>query len=70
MQGRVLGDLAGESRSHRAHPTRRDHVDPVAGEPGRATQSPPLTENFVDVPEVVGEPYEYEHVAAKETHLV
>jgi cytochrome c oxidase subunit 1 len=35
-----------------------------------ATQSPPLTENFVEVPEVVGEPYEYEHVVAKESHLV
>ena len=34
------------------------------------TQSPPLTENFVEVPEVTGEPYEYEHVVAKETHLV
>jgi len=35
-----------------------------------ATQSPPLTENFVEVPEVIGEPYEYEHVVAKEKHLV
>jgi hypothetical protein len=34
------------------------------------TQSPPLTENFTEVPEVTGEPYEYEHVVAKETHLV
>jgi cytochrome c oxidase subunit 1 len=34
------------------------------------TQSPPLTENFVEVPVVTGEPYEYEHVVAKETHLV
>ncbi len=34
------------------------------------TQSPPLTENFLEVPEVVGEPYEYEHVVAKESHLV
>ena len=34
------------------------------------TQSPPLTENFVEVPEVIGEPYEYEHVVAKESHLV
>ena len=34
------------------------------------TQSPPLTENFVEVPIVDREPYEYEHVAAKEKHLV
>jgi len=34
------------------------------------TQSPPLTENFVEVPENIGEPYEYEHVVAKEKHLV
>lgn len=34
------------------------------------TQSPPLTENFVEVPVVTSEPYEYEHVVAKETHLV
>jgi cytochrome c oxidase subunit 1 len=34
------------------------------------TQSPPLTENFIDVPEIVSEPYEYEHVVAKESHLV
>ena len=34
------------------------------------TQSPPLTENFVDVPEVISEPYEYEHIVAKEKHLV
>src|SRR6186713_717791 len=34
------------------------------------TQSPPLTENFVEVPEVVGEPYEYEHSVVKETNLV
>ena len=33
-------------------------------------QSPPLTENFVEVPEVVGEPYQYEHLVAKEKHLV
>jgi cytochrome c oxidase subunit 1 len=35
-----------------------------------ATQTPPQTQKFVDVPEVVGEPYEYEHVVAKESHLV
>jgi cytochrome c oxidase subunit I len=34
------------------------------------TQSPPLTENFTEVPIVTSEPYEYEHVVAKETHLV
>ena len=34
------------------------------------TQSPPLTENFIDVPIVEHEPYEYEHVVAKEKHLV
>ena len=34
------------------------------------TQSPPLTENFVEVPVVDREPYEYEHVVAKEKHLV
>jgi len=34
------------------------------------TQSPPLTENFIDVPVVEHEPYEYEHVVAKEKHLV
>jgi cytochrome c oxidase subunit 1 len=34
------------------------------------TQSPPLTENFVEVPVVTSEPYEYEHVVAKEKHLV
>ena len=33
-------------------------------------QSPPLTENFGEVPIVDREPYEYEHVAAKEKHLV
>ena len=33
-------------------------------------QSPPLTENFVEVPIVTSEPYEYEHVVAKEKHLV
>ncbi len=33
-------------------------------------QSPPLTENFVEVPEVVNEPYDYEHAVAKETHRV
>ena len=34
------------------------------------TQSPPLTENFVEVPIVTSEPYQYEHVVAKEKHLV
>jgi cytochrome c oxidase subunit 1 len=34
------------------------------------TQSPPLTENFTEVPIVTTEPYEYEHVVAKEKHLV
>jgi cytochrome c oxidase subunit 1 len=34
------------------------------------TQSPPLTENFLEVPEVIGEPYEYEHSVVKEKHLV
>jgi len=34
------------------------------------TQSPPLTENFTEVPIVDHEPYEYEHVVAKEKHLV
>jgi cytochrome c oxidase subunit 1 len=34
------------------------------------TQSPPLTENFIHTPEVVSEPYEYEHAVAKESHLV
>jgi cytochrome c oxidase subunit 1 len=34
------------------------------------TQSPPLVENFVEVPIVTSEPYEYEHVVAKEKHLV
>ncbi len=34
------------------------------------TQSPPLTENFLEVPVVDREPYEYEHVVAKEKHLV
>jgi cytochrome c oxidase subunit 1 len=34
------------------------------------TQSPPLTENFIEVPEVISEPYEYEHIVAKEKHLV
>jgi cytochrome c oxidase subunit 1 len=34
------------------------------------TQSPPLTENFTEVPVVEHEPYEYEHVVAKEKHLV
>jgi len=34
------------------------------------TQSPPLTENFIEVPVVEHEPYEYEHVVAKEKHLV
>jgi cytochrome c oxidase subunit 1 len=32
--------------------------------------SPPLTENFVEVPIVNSEPYEYEHVVAGEKHLV
>ena len=34
------------------------------------TQSPPLTENFVEVPVVTTEPYHYEDVVAKEKHLV
>jgi cytochrome c oxidase subunit 1 len=34
------------------------------------TQSPPLTENFVDTPIVTTEPYEYEHVVVKESRLV
>ena len=34
------------------------------------TQSPPLTENFTEVPIVTSEPYEYEHVVGKERHLV
>jgi cytochrome c oxidase subunit 1 len=34
------------------------------------TQSPPLTENFVETPIVTSEPYEYEHAVAKESHLV
>ncbi len=34
------------------------------------TQSPPLTENFIEAPVVDHEPYEYEHVVAKEKHLV
>jgi cytochrome c oxidase subunit 1 len=34
------------------------------------TASPPPTENFLEVPVVTGEPYEYEHVVAKEKHLV
>ncbi len=34
------------------------------------TQSPPLTENFLEIPVVDREPYEYEHVVAKEKHLV
>ena len=33
-------------------------------------QSPPLTENFIELPVVTTEPYEYEHVVAKEKHLV
>lgn len=33
-------------------------------------QSPPLTENFLETPIVDHEPYEYEHVVAKEKHLV
>ncbi len=33
-------------------------------------QSPPLTENFIEIPIVTSEPYEYEHVIAKEKHLV
>jgi cytochrome c oxidase subunit 1 len=32
--------------------------------------SPPPTENFHETPIVTHEPYEYEHVVAKETHLV
>jgi cytochrome c oxidase subunit I len=34
------------------------------------TQSPPLTENFVEVPVVTSEPYHYDDVVAKEKHLV
>ena len=34
------------------------------------TQSPPLTENFIEVPIVDREPYEYEQVVAKEKYLV
>jgi cytochrome c oxidase subunit I len=34
------------------------------------TQSPPLTENFVETPIVNTEPYEYEHVVVKESRLV
>ena len=34
------------------------------------TASPPLTENFVEVPVVDREPYDYEHLAAREKHLV
>ena len=34
------------------------------------TQSPPLPENFAEVPEVTHEPYEYEHIVATEKHLV
>ncbi|HJU42831.1 MAG TPA: cytochrome c oxidase subunit I, partial [Vicinamibacterales bacterium] len=34
------------------------------------TQSPPLPENFTEVPEVIHEPYEYEHIVAKERELV
>ena len=34
------------------------------------TQSPPLTENFLEIPIVDHEPYEYEHVVAREKHLV
>ena len=34
------------------------------------TQSPPLTENFVEAPIVNTEPYEYEHVVVKEKHRV
>jgi cytochrome c oxidase subunit 1 len=33
-------------------------------------QSPPLTANFVEVPEVINEPYDYEHSVVKESHLV
>ena len=33
-------------------------------------QSPPLTENFVEVPIVTHDAYEYEHVVAKEKHFV
>jgi len=34
------------------------------------TQSPPLTENFIETPIVTSEPYEYEHAVTKESHLV
>jgi len=34
------------------------------------TQSPPLTENFTEIPIVTGEAYEYEHAVTKETRLV
>jgi cytochrome c oxidase subunit 1 len=34
------------------------------------TQSPPLTENFIETPIVVSEAYEYEHAVTKESHLV
>jgi cytochrome c oxidase subunit 1 len=50
---------------------------PVAGpNPWQASglewqiQSPPLPENFTEVPEVTHEPYEYEHIVAKEIHRV
>jgi cytochrome c oxidase subunit 1 len=34
------------------------------------TQSPPLTENFAEVPVVTSEPYQYDDVVVKEKHLV
>jgi cytochrome c oxidase subunit 1 len=34
------------------------------------TQSPPLTENFAEVPIVTSEPYHYEDVIVKEKRLV
>jgi cytochrome c oxidase subunit 1 len=34
------------------------------------TQSPPLTENFTEIPIVTHDAYEYEHVVAKESHFV
>jgi cytochrome c oxidase subunit 1 len=50
---------------------------PVAGpNPWQASglewqmQSPPLPENFAEVPEVIHDPYEYEHIVAKEIHRV
>jgi len=38
--------------------------------PRVADPPPPLTENFLEVPVVEHEPYEYEHIVAKEKHLV